>query len=161
MKSIIIYSTKYGSAEKASELLKENMVGEVELVNIMKQTVPDIKGYNNVILGGSVYVGKIQKKLTNYINENIDELLKKRIALFICAGSLDKEIIQKYIKELFNPKLYNKAIWTDTFGYEICFEKMNFIEKFMMKKIKKSTESEYCLNKENIKRFAKIITTNK
>ncbi|GAA0737294.1 flavodoxin domain-containing protein [Clostridium oceanicum] len=161
MKSIIIYSTKYGSAEKASELLKENMVGEVELVNIMKQTVPDIKGYDNVILGGSVYIGKIQKKLTNYINENIDELLKKRIALFICSGSLDKKIIQKYIKELFNPKLYNKAICTDTFGYEICFEKMNFIEKFMMKKMKKSTESEYCLNKENIKRFAKIISTNK
>ena len=74
MKSIIIYSTKYGSTEKASELLKENMKGEVDLVNIMKETVPDIKGYDNVIFGGSVYIGKIQKKLTNYINENIDEI---------------------------------------------------------------------------------------
>ncbi|MFD3156856.1 flavodoxin domain-containing protein [Haloimpatiens sp. FM7330] len=153
MKSIIIYATKCGSTEKAAKMLKKNMKGEVDLINIMKENVPDIKCYDNIILGASVYAGNIQKKLVNYINENLDIILKKRIGLFICAAQSDEKEIEKYLRELFNPELYNNALCADTFGYEIHFEKLNFIERFIIKRVKKTRDNVYELKDESIKKF--------
>lgn len=42
MRSLIVYATKYGSVEKAADMLKSKMNGEVELVNITKERVPSL-----------------------------------------------------------------------------------------------------------------------
>ena len=82
MKSIIIFSTKYGCAEKTAKMLQSKMKGDVRMVNIVKDKVPALDEFDAVILGGSIYMGRIQKELTAFISGNLPALLKKKVGLF-------------------------------------------------------------------------------
>lgn len=154
MKSIIIYSTKYGCTEKTANMLKSYLNGDVQLVNIMKDSVPSLEEYDNVILGGSIYIGKIQKKLINYITENLPSLMKKRVGLFICAGNPQPEERVKELVSAFPSELYNHAIVKEALGYEICFRKLNFIDKKIMAMVKGNKEDSSELSEEKVKKFA-------
>lgn len=161
MKSIIIYSTKYGTAEKAAKILSSKLQGEVVLKNIMKEDILSLDEYDNVILGGSIYVGKIQKKLTEYMKKNSELLLNKRVGLFLCCGETNEELAVKQMESAFPAELYKKAICKDSFGSEIYYEKLNFFEKFIMKKVKGVKESYSELKEDSIDNFAKVMSSNK
>ena len=55
MKNLIVFITKYGSVEKSSQLLKGKLQGETTIVNLKKDSVPDLQDFDNIILGGSIY----------------------------------------------------------------------------------------------------------
>ncbi|SHK33967.1 Flavodoxin domain-containing protein [Anaerobranca californiensis DSM 14826] len=87
MKTLIIYGTKYGSTEKCVKQLERKLIGEVEVHNI-KDGIPTIQKYDKIIIGGSIYIGQIQKEIINFCKEKEDELLTKTLGLFIiCMGS--------------------------------------------------------------------------
>ncbi|ERI93872.1 hypothetical protein HMPREF1982_01374 [Clostridiales bacterium oral taxon 876 str. F0540] len=159
VKSVIIYATKYGAAEKAANMLKEKLKGQVTMVNLTKEKVPSLEEYDNVILGGSIYVGKIQKQLTNYIKANLPELLKKRTGLFICAALNEPEKLIKELSDAFPEELANKAVAKEVFGYEFSFEKMGFIDKMMTKSIVGIKSSISSLEKETIEKFAEAMNS--
>lgn len=156
MRSLIIYATKYGCVEKAANILKSKLDGDVFIVNVMKEKVPNLDDYDNIILGGSIYAGKIQKTLTNYIKSNLPFLLHKRVGLFICAGEPEPKRT-KELEEAFPAELFNHAVAKDVFGYEFCYEKFNLLDKFIMRSIKGVTKSYSDLSKQKIESFAKAI----
>ncbi|WP_141430796.1 flavodoxin domain-containing protein [Bacillus sp. 03113] len=159
MKTIIIYATKYGSVEKAAQILKSKMGGRVDLFNIMKESIPSLEKYDRVILGGSIYVGKIQKKLSNYTVKNLSTLLTKNIGLFICAGEKDSDVREKELIEAYPDELYQHATTKEIFGFEINYEKLNFLEKLVMrsKGVKKSVSK---IAEDKIEVFAKKMSVN-
>ncbi|MHB9142378.1 MAG: flavodoxin domain-containing protein [Paludibacter sp.] len=156
MRSLIIYATKYGCVEKAANMLKSKMNGEVFLVNITEEKVPSLDDFDNVILGGSIYIGKIQKTLTNYIKSNLPFLLHKRIGLFICAGE-SEPVRTKELAEAFPAELFNHAAAKEVFGHELCYEKLNVLDKLIMRSIKGVTKSSSDLSEQKIENFAKTI----
>ncbi len=127
MKNCILFTTKHGSTEKAALLLKEKLKAETDIINLKKIKNPRISDYDTVILGASIYMGKIQKQMRKFIQEHINELLKKNIAFFIMAGQ--KEKAQEALENNFPTALSDRAIAKDHFGHEMILEKMNFIEK--------------------------------
>ncbi|MDF2605996.1 MAG: hypothetical protein K0S34_186 [Bacillales bacterium] len=157
MKTLIIYATKQGSSEGVAQLLKNKLNGEVILVNLLKEKVPAISEFDTVIIGGSIYAGKIQKKLSSFVKEYLPELLSKHVGLFICAAHFDPEVIKKELIESFPEELFNHAIAKDAFGYKIEREKLNFIEKAIVKKIMGITENTNKLSVESIENFARKI----
>lgn len=60
MKNLIVYATKHGTAKKCAEMLKTRLNGETVLANV-KETPPDLEDFDTVVLGGSIYIGKMQK----------------------------------------------------------------------------------------------------
>ena len=155
MKTLIIYSTKHGTTEKAVNILKSKLTGEVHIVNIMLKPVTALKEYDNIILGGSIYVGKIQKKLSSLINTNLPLLLEKRIGLFLCAAEKDEALKEKEFKLAFPPTLFDQAIAKEVFGFELDMNKLSFFEKLIMSKVKGLKTSIYELSEEKIHAFAK------
>lgn len=158
MKSMVIYATKYGCTEKAAKILQSKLEGETLLVNIMKEKVPPLDSHDTVILGGSIYMGKIQKELTNYITGNLPVLLKKRTGLFLCAGSPNVEERAKELAAVFPSELYAHSISKEVFGYEFNFEKLNFLDKIIMKAVKGDKGNPSDLSEEKISSFAKAIS---
>lgn len=156
MKNLIVFTTKYGSVEKSSQLLKEKLQGETTIVNLKKDSVLDLQGFDNIILGGSIYAGKIQKEMMAFVNAHLDRLLQKRVALFICAGE-PKEKSLTELKEAFLEKLYDHAISKELFGNEVHIEKMNFLEKLVLRFAKHVTESSSNLSEENITKLAEAV----
>ena len=153
MNTLIAYGTKYGCAEKCAKELSKEFDGNVEIVNLKGNNKIDLNKYDRVIIGGSVYIGKIQKEVTDFINLNLNELLKKQIGLFIC-GMQEGEALDKEIADNFHADLLSKAKSVKHFGGEFTFKKMNFMEKTIVKKIAKVSSDKSDIKHENIKKLA-------
>ncbi|MDP4144760.1 MAG: flavodoxin domain-containing protein [Bacillota bacterium] len=157
MKSIIIYSTKYGTVEKAAKILKSKISHETEIINVAKDKIPALDDYDNIILGGSIYAGRTQKELIEFSNQNLQQLLKKKIGLFICGAQSEKESIEKELKDAFSLELYNHAIFKDSFGSEINFEKLNFMEKIILRIVKGDKSSYSDIHENKIEELVKVM----
>lgn len=114
MKTIIIYSSKYGYTKECVEKLKTRLDGEVSAVNVRSDKIPDISGFDNIIIGSSVYMGQINKKIKEYVAQNLAVILRKRAALFICCGLPDN--LDVTLKNAFPEELRKKAVAVECFG---------------------------------------------
>jgi menaquinone-dependent protoporphyrinogen oxidase len=139
METLIIYASKHGCAEKCSKLLKERLLGGVVIVNIMKETIPDVTLFNSVIIGGSIYAGTVQKEIREFCSKNLDILKKKKIGLFICC--MNKDSAEMQLNNAFPKELLDSAAAKGSFGGEFNFTKMNVIERFIVKMISKADKS--------------------
>ncbi|MFO7161339.1 MAG: flavodoxin domain-containing protein [[Clostridium] cellulosi] len=158
MKTIIIYSTKYGCAGELAYLIQKELKGECKIVNVMKSSVPPLNDYDTVILGGSLYIGRIQKQLKKYVNEHLDTLLTKKVGLFLSAGdpkAAENEVVRKNV---FPKALIEHAVAFDVLGYAYKFDKMGFFDRFIVKRVAGLSENvtEYYENR--IKAFAEALT---
>lgn len=155
MKTLIVYGSKHGTAEKCSKILKEKIKGEVVTVNIKNESVPDITSFDNVIIGGSIYAGQIQKEIKTFCSEKLNQLKDKRIGLFIC-GMNDKDVSMQ-INNSFPEELLKNSIAKEYFGGEVIFKNMNFFEKFIIKKVAKKYDDFSNISEENIYKFAQLV----
>ena len=129
MKTIIIYSSTYGYAKDCASELSKQLKGEVLLLNLSTDTIPSINEFDNVVIGGAIYMGQISKKIKAYCTSNADLLKNKRVGLFICCCL--PENVEKNIKNAFPEELLKKAISVEFFGGELRIEKMKFAHKVL------------------------------
>ncbi|MNW58452.1 Protoporphyrinogen IX dehydrogenase [menaquinone] [compost metagenome] len=156
MNTLIVYATKYGCTEKCAEMLSQELDGHVDLINLKKVKDIDISKYEKVIIGGSIYIGKIQKEVTEFCSKHIEQLKNKRIALFIC-GMQEGDAIQSELNQNFNAELIERAEAKEWFGGEFTFKKMNFLERFIVKKVVKVTTDQSNILQDHIHRLAQVI----
>lgn len=148
--------SKHSTTKKIAELIKDSLIdNRVDLINLKNEKIPDPTSYDNVIIGGSIHMGLIQKKIKNFCEKNQDILLKKKLGLFMCYMMFEKE--QEEMETNFSSELRNHATAIGLFGGELLFEKMNFIEKAMMKKIAGTDSSVSKINEEAVQNFIKVM----
>ncbi|MGE5340222.1 MAG: flavodoxin domain-containing protein [Candidatus Omnitrophota bacterium] len=153
MRTLIVYMTTHGATEKTAEILKSKLKGDVSLVNLKKNKPKDLSGFDTIVIGGSIHIGKIQKGITTFISRHLDTLKQKKLGLFVCCMAEGDEA-QKEFDAAFPEELRAHATATGFFGGEFNFEKMNFIYRAMIRKVAKVNESVSKLKEENISRFA-------
>lgn len=154
MKTLIAFATHHGTTARAAELLKNELGADaIDLVNIKKQKITDLSAYNTVIVGGSIHAGNIQGAVKKFCETHKDALLTKKTGYFICCmDRSEKE--QEQLRNSYPAALLEKAIATGCFGGEFRLDKMNFIEKAIIKKIAKISESVSDIKTDAIKAFA-------
>ena len=143
MKIIILYTSKYGTTEAVAVSIAEKLkeTKDVELFSLNKNIPLNINEFEMVILGSSVYMGQVSKKMKVFCKEHESVLLQKKIALFVCGMDPDKEIQKKELKDAYPELLQQNAIAAEFLGGAFLFEKMNFFERAIIKKIAKTTTS--------------------
>lgn len=156
MNTLVVYASKYGFTEKCVELLSKELIGEVDIINLKEVSDIDISKYKKIIIGGSIYIGKIRKEVTEFCSKNLDELKEKRIGLFIC-GMQEGDLINSEFEKNFNVELIKIAQAKECLGGEFNFDKMNFLEKFIIKKISKVTSNKSNILHGNILRLAQAM----
>jgi len=168
MKTLIVYCTKYGTVEKCCQILKKELLGEVELCNLKNDQIGDLNDYQKVIIGGSIYIGQIQKEIKSFISTNLEKLLTKKVGLFICCAR-NNEIANDQLKLAYTEKLLNHSVVNEYFGGEITFSKMKSFDRFITKMVSKKDKNFPELDEnrngsflriEEIKSFASIMNRN-
>lgn len=153
MKTIIVYAGKYGCTEDCVIKLKSKLDGEVNLVNAAKDKVPSLAGYDSVVIGSSIYVGQIHKKVKSFIDNNLNMLLEKKISLFLVCGFIEK--FDETVAANFPKALIDNAQSIECFGGELNIDKMNFLHKGVVKMIEKEVDiSKIKTMPENIEKLA-------
>jgi menaquinone-dependent protoporphyrinogen oxidase len=153
MKTLIIYSSSRGATEKASRMIKENLIGEVHLLDLRKDIIPDLNLYETVIIGGSIHAGNFQSKGKKFLEKNRHLLSSKKLGLFLCC-MFEGDKAKEQFENSFPLELRDKAVAKGLFGGEFIFSKMNFIEKQIIRKVSGFKEDTSTLKHGLIKDFA-------
>ncbi|MBU3190263.1 flavodoxin domain-containing protein [Clostridium bowmanii] len=165
MKTLIVYGTKHGATEKCSKVLKDKLNGEVVIVNIKKDVIPDMNSFNNIVIGGSIYAGRIQKEIREFCFKNLNTLKNKKIGVFVCCMSEGEKAISQ-LNDSLPSELMCMATAKEHLGGGFTFSKMNFLEKFIIKMVSKKQKNPVKVNinkdvlnihEESINKFAELM----
>jgi menaquinone-dependent protoporphyrinogen oxidase len=90
---LVCYGSRYGStgeiAEKIGEILS-NRGATVEVVNLKKDKVKDLKSFDLFIIGSGIRMGRWTKEPLKFLKKNRDLLSRKKVALFVSCMSASK-----------------------------------------------------------------------
>ncbi len=141
MKTIIVYATKSGATLECAELLMSKLP-DSKIVSV-KEKIINILDYDTIVIGSGVRMGKIYKPIRKFIEKNLDVLIEKKTALFICNG--DPLSVEPTINKCIPRELIDSTICIKSFGGKMPFRKTN---------------NQDWMNKENINDFVNAIANN-
>lgn len=103
MKGLIIYKGKYGATQQYAEWLGAEL--RLPVMTTGEITPEILKRYDYLVVGGSVYVGKLQVR--DWLKQVTPLVRQKKIFCFIvCATPLDKkEKLQEILRNNISPQL--------------------------------------------------------
>lgn len=160
MNYLIIYMSRHGTTAKVAAELKEKLGSDqTKLVDLKNDKVPPLTEFDTIIIGGSVHAGTIQQELTTFCIRNKEQLLKKRIGLFMCYMSNDLRELE--FEDSFPKELRKHATAKGLVGGEFLFEKMTSPEQDAVRKVKGIDESVYRIDKAALQKFIAEITANR
>ena len=160
MKTAIIFKTKHGTTEKVAYMLAKDLSkdgSEVRIIDLAKTRQPHLNGYERRIIGGSIHVGRIQREIRTFCDKHSEMLLEKKLGLYICCMETDELKRQKEFDDAFSAVLKEHASAKAIMGGEFLLEKMNFIERLVVRKVANTRESVYDIDTEAVEKFIKDI----
>lgn len=130
MNGLIIYKGKYGATRQYAVWLGSAL--ELPVMPAGTETAQQLQDAGFVILGTSIYIGKLQLK--SWIKENGNILANKKLYLFLVTGTpLDeKEKLLSYIDSNI-PEEIRKKCKCFFFPGKLEFGKLSWIDKLLLK----------------------------
>ena len=157
MKTIIIYDSRHGAAGECAEILSALLPGAVTVHKLGSPApVPDLDACDGVIIGGSIRAGSLQRSVKFYCEKESSRLAAKKLGFYLCALTPPDEACS-YLSR-FPADLLDRAAAKDCFGGAVRYERMNLIERFIMKKITKSPVNIEKIDRDRIAAFAKAFS---
>jgi len=89
-KCAVLFSTWCGSSRDAGVWISEGMGGIADVFDVREN--PDLKGYDHLVIGGSIRSAVTRKELQDYIAKNKAVLKSKVRGLFIVCGNGEKPV---------------------------------------------------------------------
>ena len=149
MKTLILYATKYGAAAKIAERIADEIDGAV-VHDLNQDGIPDLAGFDCIIVGSSVYAGMFRKEAKAFLSQNSDVLRQKKLGLFISGMSPDNE-------NVFDVDSKQIAEATALLGGIFDPKKASFMERLVMKAVTKQPVYTNTIDDDKIKRFVEEI----
>ena len=113
-RTLIVYATEGGTTEdyaKAiSSVLTDEFKMQVELVNLKKNSAPNLTSYQNIIVGTGIKKFKMYKEGEAFLEKT--DFIDKKVAIFLSSLMPRDEVIKKYVDVLIqkNTKLRPFAV---------------------------------------------------
>ena len=135
MSILLLYLSKHGTVEEVANTMK-NISGETVQVRKLDSHVNGafIEKYDTLIVGGSIHMGKAPKRLIRFCKSYSHFFKEKKSGVFLCTLT-DPKDAEHYLTETFPPEVIEACHATGLFGGAVKYEKMNLMERSMMKKI--------------------------
>lgn len=83
MKTIILYATKSKATYECAKILAEK-ISDCTIVNLKFDKKTTWADFDTIILGSGVRMGKIYKPVRKFIDKNLNTLITKRVAIYLC-----------------------------------------------------------------------------
>lgn len=156
MKALIVYASKFGFTEKCAQLLAKKLNGHVDIYNVKEPLPLKFEDYQKIIIGSSIYMGKIHREMRQFCNDHLQAILKLDIGLFI-TGAQEGLTLKNEMIENFPIEIREKSRVVGYFGYAFDFDKMNFIERMIINNVARISQNETHLLEDNIDKLAQVM----
>lgn len=134
MKTLIAYASKYGATRDCALRLAEKFGPDADVVDLNAGAAPDLDGYDRVILGSPMYMGRIQKSVKRLCKDRLEQLMARPFAFFMC-GLSDKSEVRVHLSKQLPAKLLDHACAIQNFGGDLRLENAGFMDRFVMEKM--------------------------
>jgi menaquinone-dependent protoporphyrinogen oxidase len=136
---LVPYSTNEGLTARISEYVADvarSHGHEADTVDIKGSDAPDPDGYDAVIVGASIHMGKHEDYVLRFVRENRDALERLPSAFFSVsmAAHDNPEEAEGYIEEFVRETGWRPAR-VGLFGGALLYTHYGFIKRHLMKKI--------------------------
>lgn len=138
-KILITYGTTEGQTAQIADHLAGVIRGrglEAETVNLKQSAGVSLAGYDAVIIGGSVHMGKHQEEVVDFVRKSRADLERVPSAFFSVslAASGDLANAEAYVENF-----TQQAGWRPTkvglFSGALLYRQYGFVKRYMMKRI--------------------------
>jgi menaquinone-dependent protoporphyrinogen oxidase len=144
-KVLIVYGSRHGATESTSEEIAKVLRGEsleVKVVNAKKEKISDISGYNLIIIGSGIQMGKWTSEPDDFLSQFRKDLANKRVAIFVSSAAQASLEYEKKTSEIENNRKQNleekanryglQPVSLVTFGGFWDYNHMNFLLRKML-----------------------------
>lgn len=138
MKTLIAYAGKNNTTQNCANILKRELI-DASVINLAKQQ-PDITDYDTIIIGSCIRFNEVHNSVKDFIRDNIDLLMKKNTAIYICCGFPEKA--NQYLLHNFPKKLLNKSFSIKCFGGSLKVKSYKVFDLLIMKIVQKNFKLE-------------------
>ena len=132
MKVLIAYRSKYGTTESCAHALSERIKAETTLAELRVRHVPDPRAFDVVLIGGSIYGGRIQREVTSFCESRGDLLLTRKIGLFLCCLS-QGEHAREQLQAAFPEWLAAHAFARSLFGGDLHYDRLMLLDRLLVR----------------------------
>lgn len=98
MKALVAFGTKYGSTARLAEVIGEELRAkgyEVDVLDLRTGPGNGVQGYDLVVVGSSVFIGKWTKEAQEFMEASSPDLAGKKLAMFVsCSDVLFPEKVK-------------------------------------------------------------------
>jgi menaquinone-dependent protoporphyrinogen IX oxidase len=129
MKAVIIYKGRYGATKQYAEWLQEDL--RIPAV-CSDDVTTQLSGSDIVILGSSVYIGKLE--LAKWLKRNLDTLRGKKLLFFVVCGTHanETEKLESYLATGI-PKEMRSDVDAFYLPGRLDIGKLTWLDRFMLK----------------------------
>lgn len=158
MNVLIAYATKYGTTGRIAERVRDGLTVPAELVRLNDTLDPPLADVDVVLVGGSIYAGRIRPQVAKFCERHQDELLARHVGLFVSC-LYGKEQGGAQIGENFPGWLLAHAFGRYNLGGAVSFSQLRFVDRFLMQKIGKVSSDIESINEGEIARLTAEVGT--
>ena len=134
MKIAVIYASVGGTTRECAELLKKELkTHAVELFDLSLGE-PDLNGYDTLVIGFPIRMGKAMKIARRFIKKHADELVGRRVAYYICCGFVD--CFEEYAVKAIPRGLYERAIAVSCLGGSLEPSRFKGLDRLVVKAVR-------------------------
>ena len=112
MKVLIAYATKSGASRDCAETLASRFENAV-LADLSKSS-PSLEGFDAVVLGSGIWIGRAYRPARRFWKENQTRLLEKPLAFYFCNA--EPESFEKAVQRNISQELMAHAVCVRSFG---------------------------------------------
>jgi len=130
MMGVVIYKSKYGATAQYAQWISASL--KLPLFEIDELDYYNLNKYDFIVLGSSVYIGKLLIK--KWLKNNLAEICNKKIFLFVvCSMPLDqKDKLDSYITASVPAEIRNRCNIFFLPG-KLKIQGLSFVDNFMLK----------------------------
>jgi menaquinone-dependent protoporphyrinogen IX oxidase len=99
----VLYGTWCGTARDAGVWISEGMGGIADVFDIRENM--DLKGFDHIVIGSAIRMGKVHPQLEQYIGKNKEWLAAKIQGLYAVCGNMGNPVGQKQIEQFIDNHL--------------------------------------------------------
>lgn len=134
MSILITYASNNSTTSECAQILAQKLPNS-QVANLSKDKI-DISNYDTVIIGSCIRFNNIHPAVIDFIRDNLDLLMKKNTAIYLCCGFPDKA--NQYLLHNFPKKLLNKSISIQCFGGKLKVKPYKLYDLLVMQMVKKN-----------------------
>ncbi len=132
MKVLIAYRTRYGTTAGCAQRLADRIGAEASLVDLRGRVRPAVAAADVVLVGGSIYGGRIQREVPAFCERERGLLLERPVGLFICCLYRGERAVAE-LASSFPEWLQAHAFARAWLGGEVHPERLTLLDRLLLR----------------------------